>query len=73
MTLTIDFRPDTGNGLLVYTGEHWNARADFFSLVLIENYVEFRLVGVVSGRGSGGVELRRYYDVEVSGYLDLTI
>ena len=41
-TITVEFRPDTGNGLLLFSAEHPNARADFFSISLVESFAEFR-------------------------------
>ena len=40
--IMIDFRPDTENGLMLFSSEHPNARADFFSITLIDGYAEFR-------------------------------
>lgn len=45
-TITIDFRPGTSNGLLMFSGEHPNARSDFFSISLIDGHAEFRLVDI---------------------------
>jgi len=41
-TVTVDFRPDTHNGLLVFSSEHPNARSDFFSISLVDGKAEFR-------------------------------
>ena len=41
-TITINFRPDTGNGLLMFSSEHENAVADFFSISLVDGFAEFR-------------------------------
>ncbi len=43
-TITLEFKPDTGNGLLLFSGEHPTARSDFFSIALIDGHAEFRLV-----------------------------
>ena len=41
-SITIEFRPDTQNGLLLFSSEHPNARADFFSVSLVDGYAQFR-------------------------------
>ena len=41
-TITVTFRPDTGNGLLMFSSEHANAVADFFSISLVDGFAEFR-------------------------------
>ena len=41
-TVTVEFRPDTHNGLLVFSSEHPNARSDFFSISLVDGRAEFR-------------------------------
>lgn len=41
-TVTLTFRPDTGNGLLMFSSEHDNAVADFFSISLVDGFAEFR-------------------------------
>ena len=40
--ITVKFRPDTHNGLLLFSGETPDARSDFFSLALIDGNIEFR-------------------------------
>ena len=40
--LTIEFRPDTNNGLIVFSGELPTAITDFFSITLINGHAEFR-------------------------------
>ena len=40
--LTVDFRPDTHNGLLLFSSEASDARSDFFSLSLMDGRLEFR-------------------------------
>ncbi|CAH1774566.1 unnamed protein product [Owenia fusiformis] len=39
---TIEFRPELNNGLLLFSSEHVDAKADFFSVALIDGYAEFR-------------------------------
>ena len=41
-TMTVEFRPDTGNGLLLFSSEYPNAKSDFFSLSLVDNHLQFR-------------------------------
>ena len=43
-TITIEFRPDTSNGLLIFSSELPTAKTDFFSVALVDQKVEFRLV-----------------------------
>ena len=40
--IIISFRPDTSNGLLLFSGTHPTAHSDFFSLTLVDGYAEFR-------------------------------
>ena len=40
--VTIDFKPRANNGLLLYSAESGEAKVDFFSIVLLNGYVEFR-------------------------------
>ena len=39
---TIEFRPDTLNGLLLFSSETPTANTDFFSVAIIDGLVEFR-------------------------------
>jgi hypothetical protein len=41
-TINIEFRPDTGNGLLLFSGADPSALSDFFSITLIDGYAELR-------------------------------
>ena len=41
-TIKMEFRPDTHNGLLMYTGEYPNAQLDFFSISLVDGYAQLR-------------------------------
>ena len=43
-TITLEFRPMTRNGLLLFSSEHPNARSDFFSLALVNGHAELRQV-----------------------------
>lgn len=38
----LEFRPDDINGLVLFSGEMKNAESDFFSLALVDGFVEFR-------------------------------
>jgi hypothetical protein len=40
--ISLEFRPDVANGMLLFSGEHPSARSDFFSVSLVDGYAEFR-------------------------------
>ncbi|XP_033738487.1 pikachurin-like [Pecten maximus] len=40
--IQIDFKPQANNGLLLFTAENTNTKSDFFSIALVNGYVEFR-------------------------------
>ena len=42
MSLNIEFKPDTHNGLLLYSGDFPHPMSDFFSVALVDGFVEFR-------------------------------
>ncbi|KAK6179410.1 hypothetical protein SNE40_011777 [Patella caerulea] len=41
-TIVVEFRPQAQNGLLLFSSETESAKSDFFSIALIDGYVEFR-------------------------------
>ncbi len=41
-SITIEFRPDTDNGLLLFSGAHPTARSDFFAISLFNGYAQLR-------------------------------
>jgi len=66
--IMIDFRPDTENGLMLFSSEHPNARADFFSITLIDGYAEFRFdcgTGMAKITTSNKVELGNWNTIRV--------
>lgn len=44
ISVAIEFRPDTANGLLLFTSHYPDARLDFFSIALVDGYAELRQV-----------------------------
>ncbi|VDI80814.1 Hypothetical predicted protein [Mytilus galloprovincialis] len=38
----LNIRPDRSNGLILFSGEKKNAESDFFSIALVDGFVEFR-------------------------------
>ncbi len=41
-TIIVEFKPDTHNGLILFSGDTPQAHSDFFSIALIDGKVEFR-------------------------------
>lgn len=44
LSIILEFRPDTLNGLVLFSAGHPYARSDFFSVSLVDGHVEFRYV-----------------------------
>jgi coxsackievirus/adenovirus receptor len=44
LEIVIKFKPSSDSGLLLFTSEHADGKGDFFSLGLINGFVEFRYV-----------------------------
>ena len=42
--ISLEFKPESPYGLLLFSGEFSNARTDFFSVVLDDGFVVLRLV-----------------------------
>jgi hypothetical protein len=40
--IAVEFRPEAKNGLIVFSSEFSDARKDFFSVTLVNGYIEFR-------------------------------
>ncbi|XP_061175117.1 pikachurin-like [Saccostrea echinata] len=40
--ISVEFKPASDSGLLLFSSEHSQAKGDFFSLVLVNGFVEFR-------------------------------
>jgi len=40
--ITMDFRPDSRHGLLLFSSDHPETRFDFFSVSLVDGRVDFR-------------------------------
>ncbi|XP_013414404.1 pikachurin [Lingula anatina] len=68
MTVTLEFRPDTQNGLLLFSGEHPDAHTDFFSVSLIDGYVEFRF-----DCGTGMAKIRTTSEVKLGKWNTVTV
>ncbi|XP_064625648.1 pikachurin-like [Lineus longissimus] len=51
--IEILFKPVSSNGVILYNGYTWDRRGDFFSLALVNGYLEFRF-----DLGSGPAEIR---------------
>lgn len=42
MQVTIEFRPEYHEGVLLYSGENQNLEGDFIAIILNQGFVEFR-------------------------------
>ncbi|KAK7791103.1 hypothetical protein R5R35_012915 [Gryllus longicercus] len=57
-SITVSFKPEQPNGLILYNGQHLNGSGDFISLGLNDSYVEFRF-----NVGSGPAIIRSHEPV----------
>ncbi|GBL69816.1 hypothetical protein AVEN_181466-1, partial [Araneus ventricosus] len=42
MQVTLEFRPEANDGLILYSGEKLDLRGDFISITLNKGFIEFR-------------------------------
>jgi len=42
----IEFRPETNNGLMLFSADRLDAKYDFFSVSLVDGKAEFRYVNI---------------------------
>lgn len=42
MQISLEFKPEAHNALLLYSGEQANLQGDFVAILLVEGFVEFR-------------------------------
>lgn len=42
MQVTLEFRPESNDGLILYSGEKFDLREDFISITLNKGFIEFR-------------------------------
>ncbi|CAD5125298.1 DgyrCDS13543 [Dimorphilus gyrociliatus] len=67
-TFEIEFKPETNNGLLLYSAEFPDGKYDFFSVALIGGYVEYRF-----DCGSGTVKIRSNEEVRINEWNTLVV
>ena len=46
LSVAIEFRPDTANGLLLFSSHYPDGRLDFFSIALLDGHAELRWVSI---------------------------
>jgi len=67
-SLMVEFRPDTKNGLIVFSGERPSAMSDFFSITIVNGFAEFRF-----DCGTGMALLRTLNKVNLRDWNTITI
>lgn len=40
--IELEFRPDSSNGLILFSAEMKDAKSDFFSIAIVNGFIEFR-------------------------------
>ncbi|XP_046330214.1 pikachurin-like [Haliotis rufescens] len=66
--ISMEFRPEAKNGLLLFSAELDDAKTDFFSVALVDGYIEFRFdcgTGIGVLRSLGEVTLGKWNEVTV--------
>lgn len=66
--VAIEFRPEAKNGLLLFSAEFENAHKDFFSITLVNGFIEFRF-----DCGTGAALVRSPVEVEVGQWNQLIV
>lgn len=66
--VAVEFRPEAQNGLLLFSAEFEDARKDFFSIALVNGFIEFRF-----DCGTGAAQLRSAAQVKVGQWNQLIV
>ncbi|KAK7495830.1 hypothetical protein BaRGS_00012820, partial [Batillaria attramentaria] len=66
--VAVEFRPEAKNGLLLFSAEFEDARKDFFSIALVNGFVEFRF-----DCGTGTASVRTPVEVNVGQWNQLIV